>query len=110
MDVISDVELEQTIAKSMLVSKYSATLDSESAHELLSTKMNEYLNESNKSADNSQNSSQSQNAQQSQENVISKLSKDKFVKSMAKSATTSFVRNFTGQITRGILGLILNKK
>lgn len=110
MDVITDVALEQTIAKSMLVSKYSSTLDLESAHELLTTKLNEYLNEPNKSADNSQNSSQPQNTQQSQENVISKLSKDKFVKSMAKSATTSFVRNFTGQITRGILGLILKKK
>ncbi len=110
MDVISNTELEQTIAKSRLVSKHSSTLDPESAYELLTTKLNDYLVEPTKNNSTSSESTNSQQVQQKEENVIGKLSKDKFVKSMAKSATTSFVRNFTGQITRGTLGILLKKK
>lgn len=109
MDVISVEEMRQTIAKSSLYQKYSEVIDSESAHEILSSKMTKYLQEQTDVQNKSSEKTESQTPKQSGTNVFGGLSKDPFVKSMAKSATTSFVRNLTGQLTRGILGSLFKK-
>ncbi len=41
MDVLTDAELDQLVSKSKLVRKYAETLDSESAHEIITAKLEE---------------------------------------------------------------------
>ena len=97
MDVITNSEMESIVNKSSLVYKYKESIDSETAYELLSKKLEDSLERDDAKKI------------EKEKSILGELSKDPFVKSMAKSATTSFVRNITGQLTRGILGSLLKK-
>ena len=98
MDTITSQEMDTVIGNSTLVSKYNTEIDPKSAYEILSTKLqqasNPTVSTSSTPVINSRSSSKSDS------NIF---------KSILKSASTSFVRNATGQITRTVLGSILKK-
>jgi uncharacterized protein len=98
MDTITQNEMEHVINKSSLIYKYDEVIDRDTAYELLSKRMaqstvipanSDYLGRAG--------------------DAVKDIAGSKFAKSLAKSVATSFVRNVTGQITRGILGALLRK-
>ncbi len=104
MDTITPAELDQTAASSTIALKYSQTLDSESAYELLSAK----LGQASASAQEAPAKKAPQAAPaRSPRTTSAQSAAGKYMQSLGKSVATSIVRNLTGQITRTLLGSVL---
>ena len=98
MDTITSQEMDTVIGNSTLVSKYNTEIDPNSAYEILSSKLQQ-----------TSNSTVSTSSTPVINSRSSSKSDSNMFKSILKSASTSFVRNATGQITRTVLGSILKK-
>ncbi|HQG57517.1 MAG TPA: DUF853 family protein [Candidatus Dojkabacteria bacterium] len=116
MDTITSQELDTVINLSALVGKYNTVIDPMSAYEILSAKLQQVSGQNVNSDGFTQiNGVQNYSANQPKSStpVINSRSSSKsdtnMFKSILKSASTSFVRNATGQITRSVLGSILKK-
>lgn len=101
MGTITDREMNDIISASTLRSKYSESIDRESAYEMLAEKLSK--------AAAGQSAAGKTDSPQGGTSVLEEVSSSRFAKSIAKAVLTSFARNVTGQLTRGILGSIMGK-
>ena len=97
MDTISKSEMDGIISRSNLIYKYDEVVDRDTAYELLTKKMSNSMRDDSKNTD-------SDNYMGRAGDAVLDVANSKFTKSLIKSVATSFVRNLTGQLTRGILG------
>ena len=96
MDVLTDAEIDAINGKSKLVAKYNQTIDSESAYEILTAKLQE-------AADKSQDQGDSGNAKSKKEepSTFEKVANNTIVKSMARTAGNTIVRSLLGALGLG---------
>lgn len=96
MDVLSDSEINELIASSKLVKKYSETIDSESAFEILNAKIKKALEENEVAVE----------KEKSVTPKSSKTEKTTFEKIIASPVTRSVGVTIAGALTRGLLGAL----
>jgi DNA helicase HerA-like ATPase len=93
MDVLTDVEIENIVDHSKLAAKYNTVIDSQSAYEILTTKLNE-------AASNSPVAASKKNAKQ-EESTLEKVANNTIVKSMMRNAGNIIVRSLLGSLGLG---------
>lgn len=101
MDILTDDEINAIINKSRLVSKYNKTVDRESAHEILTAKMEEAF-------DTEKQEELKQQREKAATQTRSRSSQDKsMIEEIIDSPTTrQIARTFTRELTRGLLGVL----
>ncbi|MEI7653498.1 MAG: helicase HerA-like domain-containing protein [bacterium] len=97
MGTITDSELQSSLSSSTLVAKYEKTIDSESAHEILTKKFAAAAGGDSAPAE-----------QGSLADMLGSLL-GKNMGSVARTATNTVVRNVTSQIMRSVLGTIMGR-
>ncbi len=97
MDILSDSEVDTINAKSKLVAKYSEDIDSESAYEMLTAKLQEAEE---KSASNTDNESKAKQAKE-EPSTFEKIASNSIVKSMVRTAGNGIVRSLLGALGLG---------
>lgn len=95
MDVLSEQEFETCLAMSRLKAKYNIAMDSDSAYEILARKMQMAIPR------------QMEEPKAPKTSTGDSVFSNPMAKSILKSATTSMVRNMTGQVTRGLMGALM---
>jgi DNA helicase HerA-like ATPase len=99
MDVLTDAEIDAINAKSKLVSKYNQVIDSQSAYEILTAKLEEAskteVTEDKKPA-------------KEEKSTLEKVADNSIVKSMVRTAGTTIVRSLLGAL--GLGGRTTRKK
>ncbi len=96
MDVLNETEINELIASSKLVKKYSETIDSESAFEILNAKIKKALEENEEAVE----------KEKSVTPKSSKTEKTTFEKIIASPVTRSVGVTIAGALTRGLLGAL----
>ena len=93
MDVLTDSEIDSITGKSKLVAKYNQVMDSESAYEILTAKLNEAAEKSaqQKSTDDTKEAP----------STLEKIVDNTIVKSMMRTAGTTIVRSLLGALGLG---------
>jgi len=104
MDVLTDAEVSAINGKSKLVAKYSAQVDSHSAYEILTAKLQEAAEKSNAEAE-TKTSSKSSKPEPS---TFEKVTNNTVVKSMMRTAGNGIVRSLLGAL--GLGGRTTKKK
>ena len=101
MDIITDAELNTEISKSIIKPKYDNTIDRDSAHEILSKKMD-------KAAEMEEMAKEKEELSKVQKSKGKKSSKDKgFVEELSKNTMfRQLGRTVTREVTRGLLGVL----
>ncbi len=101
MDILSDVEIDSLVSKSKLANKYNRVVDSESAYEILTAKLEEAAQKT------QQQEQQKQQQQQQQEQVKQDAKTAKATPSFFDSAVVKQVeRTAASIITRSLLGAL----
>jgi len=96
MDVLTDTEIDTLTGKSKLVAKYNKTIDSESAYEILTAKLQEAA-EKNTDSGNDNNTK----SKKEEESTFEKVANNTIVKSMARTAGNTIVRSLLGALGLG---------
>ena len=96
MDVLTEDEIDAINAKSKMVSKYNQTIDSESAYEILTEKLNEAAE---KSATDT--TTTSNKPTKEEPSTIEKVASNSIVKSMVRTAGNTIVRSLLGALGLG---------
>jgi DNA helicase HerA-like ATPase len=104
MDVLTDAEVDAINSKSKLVAKYSEQVDSNSAYEILTAKLQEAAEKSNAEAE-TKSSSKSTKPEPS---TFEKVTNNTVVKSMMRTAGNGIVRSLLGAL--GLGGRTTKKK
>lgn len=104
MDVLTDAEINAIIAKSDLIDKYNQTVDRDSAHEILTAKMEEAF-EAEKQEE------LKEQRQEAAKVTTSRRTSSRKEKSMIEEiidspTTRQIARTFTRELTRGLLGVL----
>ncbi len=101
MDILSDQEIAQLTGSSVLVAKYARTLDTESAHELLSRKIaSAHSHEVQVKRETTVNTNKTvSRAQKKEPNVIEEISKNTMVRQIGRTIFRELTRNFFGSLT-----------
>jgi uncharacterized protein len=95
MDVLTDAEIDSIAGKSKLVAKYNKTIDSESAYEILTAKLQE-------AAENSATEEKSSGKKTKEEkSTLEKVADNTIVKSMVRTAGNTIVRSLLGALGLG---------
>jgi uncharacterized protein len=93
MDVLTDAEIDTITAKSKLVAKYNQTIDSESAYEILTAKLQEA---GEKSAE-----EEGSKSKKEEKSTFEKVADNTIVKSMVRTAGNTIVRSLLGALGMG---------
>lgn len=96
MDVLAEEEIDAINAKSKMVAKYNKTIDSESAYEILTAKLEEAAE---KSAQ--EETTTSKKSDKEPESTFEKVANNTIVKSMMRTAGTTIVRSLLGALGLG---------
>jgi len=94
MDVLTDAEIDAINGKSKLVAKYNQTIDSQSAYEILTAKLQE-------AADKNQDQGNSTKPKKEEESTFEKVANNTIVKSMVRTAGNTIVRSLLGALGLG---------
>ena len=94
MDILTESEIESITSKSGLVAKYDHAVDSQSAYEMLSDKLQ-------KAAESSQEISKSKRAAKPEESAFEKVANNTVVKSIMRTAGNTIVRSLLGSLGLG---------
>ena len=95
MDVLSDDEINNIVSKSKMVAKYNQVIDSESAYEMLTAKLNE-------AAEKTQGAAETKSTSKKEEpSAFEKVANNTIVKSMVRTAGTTIVRSLLGALGLG---------
>ncbi len=96
MDVLTDAEIDSLTGKSKLVAKYNQTIDSQSAYEILTAKLQE-------AADKNQDQGNDSNGKpkKGEESTFEKVANNTIVKSMVRTAGNTIVRSLLGALGLG---------
>ncbi len=101
MDVLTDAEIDALTGKSKLVAKYGQTIDSESAYEILTAKLNA-------AAETEEDTKAEKKPGKAEKSVIEKAMDNTVVKSMVRTAGNTIVRSLLGAL--GLGGRTTRKK
>jgi uncharacterized protein len=95
MDVLTDAEIDSIAGKSKLVAKYNKAIDSESAYEILTAKLEE-------AAENSATEEKATGKKAKEEkSTLQKVADNTIVKSMVRTAGNTIVRSLLGALGLG---------
>ena len=94
MDVLTDAEVDTIVGKSKIAAKYNQVIDSQSAYEILTNKLEE-------ATQNNQVTAQNNRPQKEEESTFEKVINNSIVKSMARTAGTTIVRSLLGALGLG---------
>ncbi len=97
MDILTDAEIDGIVGKSKMTAKYNQSIDTESAYEILTAKLQE-------AADNAQVDAESKTAKKAAKEAPSafeQLANNTVVKSMARTAGNTIVRSLLGALGLG---------
>jgi hypothetical protein len=94
MDVLTQSEIEPIVANSKLVVKYNQAVDSQSAYEMLSAKLQE-------ATESATEMSKTKRATKPEESTIEKVANNTIVKSMMRTAGNTIVRSLLGSLGLG---------
>ncbi len=96
MDVLTDAEIDGLTGKSKLVAKYNQAIDSESAYEILTAKLQE-------AADKTQEEEpvKGKKAEKEEKSALEKVADSTIVKSMVRTAGNTIVRSLLGALGLG---------
>ena len=94
MDVLTDAEIDTIVGKSKIAPKYNQVIDSQSAYEILTAKLEE-------AAENNQQTAQNKSGQKGEESTFEKVLNNTIVKSMVRTAGTTIVRSLLGALGLG---------
>lgn len=92
MDILTDEEIKDLVDKSILVDKYSKTIDRESAYEILSEKLEQAKEEAPK---------RKARQQKEDDTIIEQIGKNTVVRSMMRTAGNMIVRSLLGSLGLG---------
>lgn len=99
MDILTDTEIQQLIMASKLAAKYNREVDSESAHEILTAKLEEAAE---RDAEIQENSKPGRRATTKEEpSTVEKVTDNPIVKSMMRTAGNTIVRSLLGALGLG---------
>jgi hypothetical protein len=93
MDILTDSEIDTITGKSKLVAKYNQVIDSESAYEILTAKLNEAAEKSEQQKSNSDT--------KQAPSTLEKIVDNTIVKSMMRTAGNTIVRSLLGALGLG---------
>jgi uncharacterized protein len=94
MDVLTDSEIDTLTGKSKLVAKYNQPIDSESAYEILTAKLQE-------AADKTPEAGSGKKPGKEEKSTLEKVANNTIVKSMVRTAGTTIVRSLLGALGLG---------
>jgi uncharacterized protein len=94
MDVLTDAEINTLTAKSKLVAKYGETIDSQSAYEILTAKLNA-------AAEEPQQTKEDKKTAKEAPSTLEKVANNTIVKSMVRTAGNTIVRSLLGALGMG---------
>jgi len=94
MDVLTDAEIDTLTSKSKLVAKYNQVIDSESAYEILTAKLQDAANKN-------QDQGGGGKGQKEPESTFEKVANNSIVKSMVRTAGNTIVRSLLGALGLG---------
>ncbi len=94
MDVLTDDEIDIIVSKSKIAAKYNQVIDSPSAYEILTAKLEE-------AAENNQQTAQNKKLPKGEESTFEKVINNTIVKSMVRTAGTTIVRSLLGALGLG---------
>jgi predicted DNA-binding transcriptional regulator YafY len=99
MDVLTDEEIDAINAKSKMVAKYNKTVDSESAYEILTAKLEEAAAKS--AQEEVEDTASSKKSGKEEKSTLEKVADNTIVKSMIRTAGTTIVRSLLGALGLG---------
>lgn len=94
MDVLTDAEIDNLVKNSKLASKYNQVIDSQSAYEILTAKLEA-------AAEKTQQEAENKKPAKEEESTFEKLANNTVVKSMARTAGNTIVRSLFGALGMG---------
>ena len=97
MDVITDAEFQSVVSASQLATKYNTEVDRESAHEILTAKM-ERMAEELEEVEAKEEKVEKKKAKKKEKGALESLSKNTMIRQLGRAATK--------EITRGLLGML----
>jgi len=97
MDILTDAEIDSIVGKSKLVAKYNQTIDSESAYEILTAK----LEEAAEKAKQEEETKQDTKPGKEEPSTLEKVAHNSIVKSMVRTAGNTIVRSLLGALGLG---------
>ena len=95
MDVLTDTEINNIVTNSKLVAKYNQVIDSNSAYEMLTAKLQQAATNA------SVNAPASSKPAKPEESTLEKVANNTIVKSMMRTAGTTIVRSLLGSLGLG---------
>jgi uncharacterized protein len=101
MDVLTDAEIDALTGKSKLVAKYNKVVDSESAYEILTAKLNA-------AAEQEEETKEEKKPAKEEKSTLEKVADNTIVKSMVRTAGNTIVRSLLGAL--GLGGRTTRKK
>ena len=96
MDVLTDTEIDNITGRSKLVAKYNKAIDSASAYEILTAKLQEAAE---KSATTEK--TDSKKSTKEEKSTLEKVADNTIVKSMVRTAGNTIVRSLLGALRLG---------
>ncbi len=100
MDVLAQTEIDAINAKSKLVAKYNQVIDSHSAYEMLTAKLEEAAEKS-AAEEEAKQESKSKKTEKEEPSAIEKIACNTVVKSMMRTAGNTIVRSLLGALGMG---------
>ena len=94
MDVLSDGEIDNIVSKSKLTAKYNQVIDSQSAYEMLTAKLQQ-------AAENPPEDAKTQKASKPEESTFEKVANSSVTKSIMRTAGNTIVRSLLGSLGLG---------
>lgn len=95
MDVLTDAEIDSIAGKSKMVAKYNKTIDSESAYEILTAKLQEAAEKT------GEETAKTKKTEKEAPSTLEKVANNTIVKSMARTAGNTIVRSLLGALGLG---------
>ena len=99
MDILTDAEIQQLVASSKLAAKYNRTIDSESAHEILTAKLEEAAERA--AAEVDEVDEKPKRTTRAEKTTAEKVTENPIVKSMMRTAGNTIVRSLLGALGLG---------
>ena len=94
MDVLTEGEIDTIVSKSKLTAKYNKVIDSQSAYEMLTEKLQQ-------AADNAPVDAKTQKASKPEESMLEKVGNSSITKSILRTAGNTIVRSLLGSLGLG---------
>lgn len=94
MDVLTEGEIDSIVSKSKLAAKYNQVIDSQSAYEILTAKLQE-------AAEKTQQEVENKKPAKEEESTFEKVANNTIVKSMVRTAGNTIVRSLLGALGLG---------